>query len=43
MCWSNICSSGNFSSDRTVRDYAGDIWQVAPETLRAAEGPYVRL
>ncbi|MBQ7187161.1 MAG: glycogen/starch/alpha-glucan phosphorylase [Ruminococcus sp.] len=29
-CWLNICSAGKFSSDRTVKDYAEDIWKVAP-------------
>ncbi|MDW7655863.1 MAG: glycogen/starch/alpha-glucan phosphorylase [Bacillota bacterium] len=27
-CWINITSSGRFSSDRTIRDYAGDIWKI---------------
>ncbi len=30
MCLLNIASSGKFSSDRTVLEYAKDIWQVAP-------------
>lgn len=29
-CWVNICLSGRFSSDRTIRDYAEDIWQITP-------------
>lgn len=29
-CWINICYSGRFSSDRTIRDYADDIWKVEP-------------
>ncbi len=28
MCWHNICLSGHFSSDRTISEYAKDIWQV---------------
>ena len=34
MCWHNICSSGHFSSDRTISDYAGDIWQVDAKVLK---------
>lgn len=26
--WANIASSGKFSSDRTVSEYAGDIWHI---------------
>ncbi len=33
MCWRNICKSGYFSSDRTISDYAGDIWKVGPQVL----------
>jgi glycogen phosphorylase len=35
MCWRNICASGRFSSDRTVADYAAEIWKIAqaPATL----------
>ena len=28
MCWINICNSGKFSSDRTISEYADDIWKV---------------
>ncbi len=28
-CWINICRSGRFSSDRTISDYAEDIWKIA--------------
>ncbi len=27
-CWLNMCNSGKFSSDRTVLEYAGDIWKI---------------
>ena len=30
MCWTNICRSGRFSSDRTIRQYAEEIWNVKP-------------
>ncbi len=30
MCWINICNSGRFSSDRTISEYASDIWKVEP-------------
>lgn len=33
MCWVNICESGRFSSDRTIRDYAEDVWKVRPEAI----------
>jgi starch phosphorylase len=33
LCWNNICSSGYFSSDRTIGDYAEEIWQVSPRPL----------
>lgn len=33
MCWNNICSSGHFSSDRTISEYAGEIWKVSPQTV----------
>ena len=32
-CWMNICTSGVFSSDRTVRDYAEDIWKISRVAL----------
>lgn len=28
--WLNICSCGRFSSDRAIREYAEDIWKIAP-------------
>lgn len=27
-CWLNMCSAGKFSSDRTIKDYAEDIWKL---------------
>ena len=27
-CWLNMCSAGKFSSDRTVMDYAENIWKL---------------
>ena len=33
MCWINICRSGTFSSDRTISDYARDIWQITDNKL----------
>lgn len=29
-CWVNITESGRFSSDRTIRDYAREVWQIEP-------------
>ena len=28
--WLNICCCGRFSSDRAIREYAEDIWKIAP-------------
>lgn len=28
MCWVNICESGRFSSDRTISDYAREVWKL---------------
>lgn len=28
MCWVNICESGRFSSDRTINDYATEVWKL---------------
>ncbi|MDO4928382.1 MAG: glycogen/starch/alpha-glucan phosphorylase [Corynebacterium sp.] len=28
MCWKNICASGRFSSDRTIADYAREVWKL---------------
>ncbi|APT85042.1 glycogen/starch/alpha-glucan phosphorylase [Corynebacterium aquilae] len=27
-CWINICESGRFSSDRTISDYAREVWKL---------------
>ncbi len=27
-CWLNMCNSGKFSSDRTISEYAEDIWKI---------------
>ena len=31
--WVNITRSGRFSSDRTISDYAKDVWHIAPEPI----------
>ena len=28
--WHNICNAGKFSSDRTIQEYAEEIWQIQP-------------
>jgi starch phosphorylase len=30
MCLVNIAQSGFFSSDRTIQEYANDIWKIKP-------------
>lgn len=32
-CWINICESGRFSSDRTIRDYANEVWKIEPTPI----------
>ena len=32
-CWANMCFSGKFSSDRTISDYAKEIWKIEPVQL----------
>ncbi|MDD7383989.1 MAG: glycogen/starch/alpha-glucan phosphorylase [Actinomycetaceae bacterium] len=32
-CWVNICMSGRFSSDRTIEDYATEIWKLRPTAI----------
>lgn len=27
-CWLNMCNAGRFSSDRTIKEYAKDIWHI---------------
>lgn len=27
-CWLNMCNAGKFSSDRTIKDYAENIWKI---------------
>lgn len=34
MCLLNIASSGKFSSDRTISEYAEQIWGVKPNELK---------
>jgi starch phosphorylase len=29
-CWLNMCHAGKFSSDRTIKDYAENIWKIVP-------------
>ncbi|MFP7707521.1 glycogen/starch/alpha-glucan phosphorylase [Trueperella sp. LYQ141] len=33
MCWKNIVLSGRFSSDRTIRDYANEVWKIEPHPI----------
>lgn len=33
MCWQNITLSGRFSSDRTIRDYAREVWKIEPTKI----------
>ena len=33
MCWVNICESGRFSSDRTINDYAREVWKINPTKI----------
>ena len=30
-CWINMCNAGKFSSDRTIAEYARDIWKITPD------------
>ncbi|XCB30660.1 glycogen/starch/alpha-glucan phosphorylase [Arcanobacterium hippocoleae] len=32
-CWINIVESGRFSSDRTIRDYAEEVWKIHPHRI----------
>ncbi|MDD2214746.1 MAG: glycogen/starch/alpha-glucan phosphorylase, partial [Oscillospiraceae bacterium] len=38
-CWINITHSARFSSDRTIKDYARDIWHIKAANCAAAAGP----
>nr|WP_307682977.1 glycogen/starch/alpha-glucan phosphorylase [Trueperella bonasi] len=33
MVWKNIVESGRFSSDRTIRDYANEVWKIEPQKI----------
>lgn len=33
MCWKNIVESGRFSSDRTISDYAEEVWKISPSAI----------
>lgn len=33
MAWKNIIESGRFSSDRTIRDYANEVWKLEPQAI----------
>ena len=37
-CWINITSSGVFSSDRTIADYASEIWRIEPAGIAGLPG-----
>ncbi|AWE43074.1 glycogen/starch/alpha-glucan phosphorylase [Actinobaculum sp. 313] len=32
-CWVNICMSGRFSSDRTINDYATEVWKLDRQAI----------
>ena len=34
MCFLNIIRSGRFSSDRTIRDYADEVWKIQPTPVK---------
>lgn len=35
--WLNICYSGRFSSDRTIADYANEVWKIKPTPIAGTE------
>lgn len=35
-CWINMTSAGKFSSDRTIADYANEIWKIRPDEIKKA-------
>ena len=32
-CWINICESGRFSADRTIADYAKEVWKIQAQKI----------
>ena len=34
MCFLNIIRSGRFSSDRTIRDYADEVWKIEATPIK---------
>ena len=39
MCLLNIANCGKFSSDRTITEYAEDIWKIKPVTVDMENKP----
>ena len=35
-CWLNMTAAGKFSSDRTIADYASEIWKIKPDEIKKA-------
>ena len=35
-CWINMSAAGKFSSDRTIADYANEIWKIKPDETKKA-------
>lgn len=33
-CFANICNAGTFSSDRTIKQYADEIWNIEPAKIK---------
>ena len=33
-CWINMSCAGKFSSDRTIADYANEIWKITPDEIK---------
>ena len=38
----NVAAMGRFSSDRSIREYARDVWKVSPVIVRSPDSPSVR-